>query len=410
MLLHFFTSSSQNYWSPISIPDSIQIKCLASNNQNDIFLGTGGNEIYGGIYRSTNNGQIWDYLLGNELSNSAITLNEFNHLFADWHGDIIKSMDDGSNWEQVYDGKANVICIKSYQDGLMFANSGTGAYLSLIRSLDFGVTWNEVLVFPSNVESVHDISIFNDDTIYIGTTNWINGGGVYRSVDGGNNWVDIGLNDYHVFALEINSQGDIFAGTYGHNTHPWLSGIYVLRKGETSWSHLVSTLVNDMIINKNNNIYAATDDGVLKSNDDGQSFHYVNEGLFTGVVNDLALDSIGFLYASSYDPCYLSRSINSTITNISEEISESYRLQLFNYPNPCNDYTNFIIGPTSKNNELVTIQLFNSYGQIVEKIEINTSSNTKTIHPFRLYHLPKGVYHYIAIMDAHKISGSLIKF
>jgi len=89
----------------------------------------------------------------------------------------------------------------------------------------------------------------------------------------------------------------------------------VLYKGEEEWTQLCSTLVNDMIINSKDYLYAATDFGVLSSTDNGQTFEYINDGLFTGDVDDLALDSAGYLYASSYN-VNMARSVNSTLPNM----------------------------------------------------------------------------------------------
>jgi len=219
LLLNSNIVNSQNYWETINVPDTIQIYCMAANNQNHVFLGTGGHNISGGILRSVDNCNSWEFLIGDNLSNHAIHLNEYNHIFIDWKGDIYKSTDNGEIWDLVYDGKYNNLCIKSFKGGLMFTSNGTGSYYNIVRSQDYGDNWEEVMIFPSNVEMPFDIAILNQDTIYAGTTHWFDGGGVYRSVDGGDNWEHIGMYDFHVLALDLNSQGDLFAGTYGNNSH-----------------------------------------------------------------------------------------------------------------------------------------------------------------------------------------------
>ena len=52
LLLNSNIVNSQNYWETINVPDTIQIYCMAANNQNHVFLGTGGHNISGGILRS----------------------------------------------------------------------------------------------------------------------------------------------------------------------------------------------------------------------------------------------------------------------------------------------------------------------------------------------------------------------
>lgn len=143
---------SQNYWEIINVPDTIQIMCMAANNQNHLFLGTGGNNISGGILRSVDSCNSWEFLGFENSSVYSMHINEYNHIFIDWIGDIYKSTDNGENWILKYDGMANIICFDSYPTGIMFANSGTGTYSSIIKSLDYGETWDEVMIFPTTVE------------------------------------------------------------------------------------------------------------------------------------------------------------------------------------------------------------------------------------------------------------------
>lgn len=262
IILNFNLGYSQGYWETISIPDTIQIKCMAANSQNNIFLGTGGNTVSGGISRSVDNCNTWGFLGFKDLGIYSIHLNENNHVFISQTGSVYKSIDNGENWILKYEGLSNVNCITSYPNGILFANSGTGSYHSIIRSLDYGTTWDEVKVFPDNVEAAYDIDLLNEDMIYVCTTDWFDGGGVYRSMDGGDNWEHIGMYDFHCMSLAINSRGDVFVGTYGGNDIYILSGVYVLYNGADNWVRHYATLVNDMILGSEDNLYVATDNGI----------------------------------------------------------------------------------------------------------------------------------------------------
>ena len=361
------TVSGQDYWEIIDVPDTIQIKSMATNNQNHIFLGTGGNNMFGGIYRSVDNCNTWEYLKFAYLGVYKIYVNEYNHLFTGWIGDMYKSIDNGDNWSLKFSGISNICCIKSYPNGLMFANSGTPTYMNIMRSLDYGDNWEEVMIFFGNVEEPNDIAILNQDTIYAGTTNWFDGGGVYRSIDGGDSWDHIGMYNFHVLSLELNSQGDLFVGTYGHNTQYWLSGVYVLYNGDDEFTQLYSTLVNDMTINSDDDLYVATDYGVLESLDNGQTFNYINDGLFTGNVDDLAIDSAGYLYASSYNPCNMARSIEPTITGINKIQKPDFELSAF--PNPFSDKTT-IKFELPINYENTVLKIYNITGKPIRQFNI----------------------------------------
>ncbi len=312
-----FTGYTQSFWDTLYFPDSTNILSLTVNNQGYIFAGTGKNAGTGGIYRSTDTGISWDFLGMGDKGFYSLTINELGYIYAGSNGDhsIYRSIDNGQSWEGLNVGIENVICLKSFPGGLMFASSGTGSYVSIIRSFDYGNTWQEVLTFPSNVEFPNDIAIQNSDTIYAGTTNFLEGGGMFRSVDGGSNWDTIGLYNFHVRALALNSKGDLFVGTYGHNTQYWLSGLYVKYHNQNNWVKKTSGYITKIIINKYDDISAALGEGiegrVIASKDNGESFQLL-DGSFPNDIESMVIDSAGYLYAASYNPCMLAKSREST--------------------------------------------------------------------------------------------------
>ena len=402
---------AQDYWEIIDVPDTIQIKSMATNNQNHIFLGTGGNNMFGGIYRSVDNCNTWEFLGFENHGIGFIELNTANHLFISFSGCIYKSINNGVFWDTLfcYDGFVGISCFKSYEDNLMFAGLD-GNITGIIRSIDNGENWEEVFIVPPYSEFFSDIAIQNEDNIYVCTTNWFDGGGVYRSTDGGDNWEHIGMYNFHCFSLAKNSSGDIFVGTYGHNTQYWLSGVYVLYNGEDEWVQLYSTLVNDMAVNSNDHLYVATDYGVLKSTDNGQSFEYINEGLFTGDVDDLAIDSSGFLYASSYNPCNMARSLEPTIIGINTLSKNNITISINNYPNPVSGFTTFIINTKPGNYREVVIKIYNTQGQLIDEIKTGITLTGVTTINYNAGNLPAGVYYYHTIINEQKLSGRFIKY
>ena len=362
------TVSGQNYWEIINVPDTIQIMSMAANNQNHIFLGTGGNNMFGGIYRSVDNCNSWEFLGFENNGIPYIELNVLNQLFIPIDSYIYKSIDNGISWNTIYYNTeyVGISCLKFYNEKLIFAGLD-GNITGIIRSKDSGENWEEIFILPISAEYFYDIAILNEDTIYAGTTNWFDGGGVYRSIDGGDSWDHIGMYNFHVFSLELNSQGDLFVGTYGHNTQYWLSGVYVLYNGDDEFTQLYTTLVNDMTINSDDDLYVATDYGVLESLDNGQTFNYINDGLFTGNVDDLAIDSAGYLYASSYNPCNMAKSIEPTITGINKIQKPDFELSAF--PNPFYNKTT-IKFELPINYENTVLKIYNITGKPIRQFNI----------------------------------------
>lgn len=113
---------------------------------------------------------------------------------------------------------------------------------------------------------------FNEETFYAGTYF----GGLYRSVDRGQNWVHMPspFSTYSVFSLVVDSQvrGRIFAGTFQ-------SGVYVSDDGGRSWrasnTGLRNLNIQQLTANPadSNQLLVTTNSGVYNSTDGGRSWN-----------------------------------------------------------------------------------------------------------------------------------------
>ena len=106
-----------------------------------------------------------------------------------------------------------------------------------------------------------------------------NGGGLYRSTDGGVNWYSISkkINNIGVFVLKINSAGDIYAGT-GRS-------IFKSTDQGVNWNKVDNSFpangyASDIVFDASDNIYAANNyGGVYKSTNSGNNWIQINSGL-----------------------------------------------------------------------------------------------------------------------------------
>ncbi|MBI5404834.1 MAG: hypothetical protein HY976_01280 [Candidatus Kerfeldbacteria bacterium] len=94
----------------------------------------------------------------------------------------------------------------------------------VFRSRDAGITWQQavnagrtakgkpVLIDNANIASI-DLDTINPSIIYLGTQ----GAGIYRSEDGGESWVQTGLNrgTYGAFAIDPSSNAVLYAASGG---------------------------------------------------------------------------------------------------------------------------------------------------------------------------------------------------
>ncbi|MCD4697006.1 MAG: T9SS type A sorting domain-containing protein [Bacteroidales bacterium] len=403
LLLNSNIVNSQDYWEILNTPSDVDIYSIEVNSNGDIFIGisytTGG-----GLYKSTDNGTSWDLLGFENEGVGLIEINKLGYIYVYGGGvanAISSSIDNGLTWEVVYESLQGGSSMNSFLGGLVFASGGTGTYVNVIRSVDYGVTWEEVLIFPSNTEYPYDFVIQNIDTIYIGTTNWTGGGGVYRSADGGDNWEHIGLTDHYVSSLAMNSSGDLFAGTRGHYSL-YEGGVYVLPEGQTEWVNLNDEeLVTSMVINSEDEIYigCSTLDyvwgGVRRSTDNGQTWEDISlETMYDRDIEGLVLGPEEHLYALEYNsPTPLYKSVNPTITSLTDNRNED-SIITYNYPNPFSDETTIYFELPLTNLVEVQIAIYNSRGNKIKDIVLPKYFGKEQSIKWNPKELPAGIFYY----------------
>lgn len=226
-------------------------------------------------------------------------------------------------------GRVRDIVCPPGNDNTIYVGSASGGVL---KSTDGGETWSNIFDTESTL-SVGDIAIDPVDTsiIYVGTGEPGNGvgsvtydgNGIYRSINGGATWTNIGLNSGgNTGRIAINPQNTniIFAAMLGdlfENTPD--RGIYRTTDGGTSWEKVLyvndSTGGIDVCINPENPniIFASTWERVrrynrrdynglgsriYRSEDGGDTWEMLTNGLPVGA-NELSKIT---LYIAPSDP------------------------------------------------------------------------------------------------------------
>jgi photosystem II stability/assembly factor-like uncharacterized protein len=190
----------------------------------------------------------------------------------------------------------------------MFAGVGTGGVL---RTTNNGTTWEPVFDKQS-VASIGSVAVSqsNPKIVWAGSgegnsrnsSSW--GNGVYKSVDGGDSWTNMGLPESHdIPHLAIDPKNDdvVYAAVLGHLWAPNRErGIYKTTDGGKTWQPSLQIDENsgaiDVLIDPSNssNVYAAfwarrrmpwgftnggTTSGIYKSTDAGKSWKKMTDGL-----------------------------------------------------------------------------------------------------------------------------------
>ncbi|MFH1161888.1 MAG: T9SS type A sorting domain-containing protein [Candidatus Jorgensenbacteria bacterium] len=213
--------------------------------------------------------------------------------------------------------KDNVLSIWIDTNGDIFAAM---SFKALLRSTDDGKTWERI--FKKDFLSNFGFAVMRDQK-----TNALlfgNGGGLYRSGDNGVSWTFVWEKGAGCFLVK--EDGSILAGTgkyIGHSEDGGVSWKPVFYRSDHYFN------VEELAVNpKTGSLFAGTADtiglGVLRSADDGKTWHQSNGGLGDLHVWSVAADSNGTLYAGTENGLYRSVDDGVSWTRI-VEIGASHR-------------------------------------------------------------------------------------
>ena len=198
----------------------------------------------------------------------------------------------------------------------------------LWKTTDAGTTWKPVTDGSINYSSVGAVAVSasNPDVVYIGTGeadirgNIIQGGGAYKSTDGGKTWAHIGLTETQVIAkirIHPTNPDLVYVAAFGHHAAPNPErGVYRSKDGGKTWEKILfrdnKTGANELIIDPNNPqvIYVALweayrnafemssggpGSGLFKSTDGGDHWTEISRapGLPKGMLGKIGLSVSG---------------------------------------------------------------------------------------------------------------------
>lgn len=132
------------------------------------------------------------------------------------------------------------------------------------------------------------------------------GGGLYRSIDNGENWLPIDLGPIppgqarSVVGLVANSKGDLFANTLtGSFRTGYVGGISRSTDSGETWTSFATPSFNSIVFNANDHIFATTfDAGIFRSMDNGDHWEPISNGLVSPAVNAIAINPSGEIFVA----------------------------------------------------------------------------------------------------------------
>jgi photosystem II stability/assembly factor-like uncharacterized protein len=265
-----------------------------------------------GVYQSLDSGLTWNSVLNTSAKCRAIRVHPNNSsvLYAAVMFDgLMVSTDSGVNWTTYNTDldSTGLTSLEVMDDKIYVGTQGYGVYAGDINP-DFSVTWqadrsNKPIPQVYNMQIVVDPT--NTDRIYVGTYP----GGLYRSDDGGLTFYDknfltpsVKADDplrqgYYAFALNPNNTSEVWLGTWGHGMFKSYNSMdaNIIAHGldmKMLGKHVYQVLIDPSAPHY---VYVATEEGIFRSDDDGDTWITFNNGLDTSQVRTLAFTANGTL-------------------------------------------------------------------------------------------------------------------
>jgi len=237
----------------------------------------------GGIWKSTDGGDTWN-AASNQPANlrvKGLVIHPSSHstLFAaTYGGGVYKSMDGGDNWNAC----ANTNLTNLNADTLAIDQSGTlyaGTEGGIFKSADCG-TWTTVNGGLTVDAATPPVTIAIDETTPATLYAGLDGGGVFKSENGGGTWTAAatqpGNARIKALAIKAGDSTKIFAATYG-------GGVFNSTDSGVTWNPCADQPTNlnavSLTIDATGRLYAGTEAGVFVSNDNCASWNALNTGL-----------------------------------------------------------------------------------------------------------------------------------
>ena len=214
----FISKDSGVSWEYLGLSEYIINSITIDNkNSNLIYVSTDGE----GILKSVDGGKNWekmnDGLTISNIDNVYIDPKDNNFIYAISWGGVYKSENKGKNWKKINEGlkslRINKLVIDPLNTNILYLATYGGVY----KSINQGENWLEINNGIKDLV-INDIDINKKDTnfLIIGTSS-----GIYITNNNGTNWEfkENILSDINVNVVKVDINGILYVGTLGNGVY-----------------------------------------------------------------------------------------------------------------------------------------------------------------------------------------------
>ena len=323
-------------------------------------------QINGGVYRSIDGGVSWDTLYS-VAYNASAGVRLFLHptdsriLFI-INGSLFKSTNSGQSWTWILTGNGPLVRLAiNPQNPLIMYATKTYPFGTVYKTTNGGNNWS--IAGDGLMQDIYfatgpiNINPEYPDTILLGTN-----AGLYRSNNGGTLWSLIKNDVIWSITRHNYTPSVVFLGTSEGTLKSTDEGVtWILKSNSFVVDNLCFYSLDENIIYSNDN---------FKSTDLGETW-YLLDSLNSFGFSDITinLDSLPTLYSSSANGIF---SFRDLITGIDElnNLSSLDKISLVIYPNPFNSTTTIQL--TIPEQKEISIQIYDILGRLIKTVLNNS--------------------------------------
>ena len=254
---------------------------------------------------------------GRSVTSAGVINDPFTYYMGSTGGGVWKTTDAGINWKNISDGffktgTVGAIAVAESDPNVIYVGMGEHAVRGVMtsngdgvyKSTDAGKTWKHIGLDKSMHISDVVIHPTNPDVVYVTVQGALFGPsvdkGVYKSVDGGQNWKKVLYVDQNTGAsslsMDMTNPRILYAAMWDHQRYPWTvrsggpgSGLYKSTDAGETWDKLSEGLPEEFgksgisVSRANpNRVFAIIEagegkSGLYRSDDAGKNWSQINK-------------------------------------------------------------------------------------------------------------------------------------
>lgn len=306
--------------------------------------------------------------------------NSLSNLFINYDFKSYKSSDNGTNWLKINDNEIRII--DPFDNMFVLANS------IVYMSTDYGLTWESRGVIPI----YNDITFYSIDSTILLNTNTYD---LWRTKDKCLTWQSYTFTNAPPYKFCTTSASEIIGFAGGDMYKSSDKGVtwqYIQNLGMI-WPYCLT-------VDKNDNIYIGTENGVIKLSADT----YISsiEGLHDCIIHSMTINDNNLIAGTDKGVFYKAVPITDSGNQYQLINFELYQ----NYPNPFNTTTKIKFSIPKL--EMIQIKVFDFLGKEIKTILKEYKQAGINVVDFDASNLPSGVYFYRLIGGSYSETKKMI--